>query len=63
MKILLATHEGFNQIIHQELRHVSKNKSGQTCTIRTTMTKQSIGKTMEIDIHGFHYRLIKVRRI
>jgi len=30
--------------IHQELGHLSKNKSSQTCTIQTTTAKQSTGK-------------------
>ena len=62
-KLLLAKHEGNNQKISQELRHLPTKQSGPTCTIWNVAIGCSSKQTMEVDHHGLHYRPSKLRRI
>ena len=63
LTILLARDARNNQTICQELRHVSTEQSGPTCTIWKAPIKRGPRPTMEINSYGFHHGLIKFRRI
>ena len=49
--------------IHKELRHMSQNQGGPTCTIRIATVKRGPRSTMEINRHGLHYGPTKIRRV
>jgi len=62
-RILLAKDKGRHQTIHKKLRHMSKDQSGPTCTLRIAAVKPSPRSTMEINRYGLHYGPTEIRRI
>jgi len=50
-------------MIPKELRHMSKDQSGPTRTLRIATIKRGPRSAMEINRYGLHYGPAEIRRI